>query len=294
MSLLLIIILSLLAGITSIISTSGEIFDRRRKWYKMVKNLKGWVYLISTFLLVLIPIIQKIIQDSEDSKKEAQAKILQDKRDSVMQYKHDSSLIASTLRIKNDFDQTIANQTSVMSNTLGKYGYALDSANQKLYKIVKDSSKVTYVQQANPTFTLAGYPSAIELISKVDDKYQFKINCMSFDATSTDVSLDCSIVLCEPGYPSIYRYYGKELFDVKEAVIPKGMMVNKEFSVSASYPFSQLIIYVKGNYKNQEKSKQFKINQLFCYDLPTMKVTIMEGENKMKLISFVEKTEGGK
>ena len=83
------------------------------------------------------------------TKKETEANKKQLFRDSILKSNYDSSLYV----LKNKFDSSNITTVVTISQTLGKYGYLFDSAQNKLIKLIKGSSKTRVIEKDDPVLS---------------------------------------------------------------------------------------------------------------------------------------------
>lgn len=263
----LVLIISIVGSALLIASEADQIFDRRRKWYNRPTK-KGRVILFCAFLLVILPLIQKHFQSKEEAKVSISNKRNQEIRDSIIQARHDSSLIAAAIEIKKEFDTDNLQQTLIISQTLGKYGFALDSGNRKLTKLILDSSKAKFKETDNPILSLTREDSKMGfMVDKMNlNKYKISLPFTSHDASSTGFSLTSYIITTDSAFENL-KFVGKappldfDLFIYKNANILKLMEIEK------SEDFSFIFCGVQGKYYNSDKSKNFTINDLYYYNI---------------------------
>jgi hypothetical protein len=283
-----IFVISLCGSIALVTSVWKDIVDNRRKWYRCIK-IKGWVVIAAALLLTIFPLIQKTLQDNKEEKDSITRKKQEYIRDSTLKAKYDSSLIVSVIGIKEKFDTSINHQTLILSKTLGEYGLALDSANGKIVKMVRDSSKTRIVESISPILAIntEDGTGGIFITQSAPPKYAFGFEILSFDASSTDFNIESKIVAADSLLNSFYFAKAIKILQNTDFISANASSViyMDLYLPSDSY---YLLINLKGDYKNSDKSKQFNIDDLYYYNFKNKRTGRLGPNGKTAFNNFVK------
>ena len=80
---------------------------------------------------MLLLILQFFLNNYSESLKEKENQNFQAIRDSIQKVRYDSSLLVMKIKYDSSHNKTV----SIITETLGKYGFKLDSTNRSLYRI---------------------------------------------------------------------------------------------------------------------------------------------------------------
>lgn len=145
MLLIIICVLAVLSNIETIFFETGPFYDQSQSNIKKLTK-RGRAILLS-IVIISLTIWQNKNQENNDKAKDDKAQIDQNKRDSIQRAAYDSSVhlmqkdYANSIdTMKQKFDTSNDRTTTIITETLGKYGYSLDSSNRMLVKGVRDSS----------------------------------------------------------------------------------------------------------------------------------------------------------
>ena len=138
-SIFLIIGIAILASVSSFLVTGGKLIDKSQNGLKKLTT-QGWRVVLGLGIIIL-SVLQYKQNEINLSNKEIETNKKQDQRDISLKANYDSSLI----EMKNKFDTTSTKTLLTVTETLGKYGFLLDSSNQKLIKIIRDSDRKSVV-----------------------------------------------------------------------------------------------------------------------------------------------------
>ena len=137
MNLIIWVSIALLVALSAFLSSTYTLIDRRRGLRRVIKPA-GWWVIVMNLVIIGLSVLQYVLNEHETEVKEKKALREQKSRDSILKVGYDSSLLV----IKGRFDSSNLQTVEVISNTLGKYGYRFDSAQQNLAKIInKDRRK---------------------------------------------------------------------------------------------------------------------------------------------------------
>src|ERR1035437_5750907 len=180
---IIIFLIALLSGIGSFVSSTGKTVIRHIDGSRTLTK-DGYIFLTCTIVLVLLPPIQNYLQEKHNDKVEKEQKVQQDQRDSSLKARYDSTIYV----MKDKFDTSNQKSTSIISETLGKYGYKLDSANKTLIRVMRDSSKTKIIVADDPVLSMPNEPpdvKGINIIREEKEKTHYSICFKSYDAGSS-------------------------------------------------------------------------------------------------------------
>jgi len=106
---------------------SIDFVDGRRKGFKKVTT-RGWVLILLGIMVIVTSFGQQTIDNKISNRDNISRSKENNKKDSILRAKYDSSL----LTIQNKFDTSNQKTISIVSETLGKYGFRFDSVNKEL------------------------------------------------------------------------------------------------------------------------------------------------------------------
>ncbi len=273
--------ISIITAIAQLISTSYDLKDPLKRGISKI-TIAGWIFYICTGILMFMPAIQKALQDSIENDREIERTNAQDIRDKKLRNSYDSSLV----EMKNKFDST----TIIISETLGKYGYKLDSSNMVLVSI-RDSAKTRIITPADPILVLdmsQGQDQGIVFEGKVSDSiYNFRINILSESAGSAYIDIFYDFVVKD----SLIFLYSPRLrnrYLELNSRIAKDYVISTPMSLSYKGNIDVLFIWVHGTYKRLDGTGLFPINDVYGYYFQNKVLRIITGESRKTVINMVQ------
>jgi hypothetical protein len=117
--------------------------------------------------IIALSIGQHLYNKNENESNLKNAKLDQDRRDSLIITQYNLSL----LEMKEKYDSSNTSTVSIITETLGKYGYKLDMANKRL-------------SVADPILQVCG-ENGMEIVEKANKMKALKLRLCSKDAGST-------------------------------------------------------------------------------------------------------------
>lgn len=254
---LLLFLILFVSGIVTVISSMGSIIEEgTHKFTTRGKVMVGFIC-----VLVFLPLVQNWLQNKADERKERDTKIAQDRRDSTLKAQYDSSLSV----IKSEFDTTSMNYVLVVSETLGKYGYKLDSSTKSLKKIIRDSSKTRIITESfDPVLSLGDDDrnKGISLVDRKNGSYNYEITIYSMDAGSSRFSLTCSAAIIGKDFSKPIYLSQFPTCDYK-TTLSKGFGLTIYFRVNEKNVYDYLVIWLRGSYYNMDGSKKYFTDQVY-------------------------------
>ena len=217
MGVLLITIVTALASLSSFLSSTGKMADNRSRGIKSLTK-RGRITVGLNVALVVVSIMQYFVNKHESDIKEAENHRSQAVRDSILKHQYDSTLT----ELKRKFDTTNINTITAFTGTLARYGLRADSANNRIVRIVRDSSKTRVQTLATPILSLCpGMGIVFDKTVYSLGRYavdRYAISFCSLDASSTNYDIKCYIILGDST--------SEELHDgiITTFLIPKNMI----------------------------------------------------------------------
>ena len=277
----IIIGIALLVALSSFISSVGKLLDRRRKGINIVTK-RGWLIISLNFGIIILSALQYFFNEKDLKQKDYEATKKQTLRDSVLKSNYDSSLYV----LKNKFDTSNINTVSTISQTLGKYGYLFDSAQKRLVKIIRDSSKTKIIVQQDPILSICSF-EGIKLTKTENGLNYFDLLFCSEGSGCTGFNINIAIVLSDT-IPSNNYFYFKDNLKLRDQVqIAKDAAYVQHFNFSDKIIFKFLYIYVTGTYTNIDRSKSYKIDDIYYYNKIGKTVGLTEGETRKNIIKYI-------
>ena len=277
----IIIGIALLVAVSSFLSSVGKLLDRRRKGIKIVTK-RGWLIILLNLGIIILSVFQYFFNERDLKRKDAEATKKQTIRDSVLKSNYDSSLYV----LKNKFDTSNLKTVTTISQTLGKYGYLFDSAQKRLVKIISDSSKTKIIEQPDPILSICSF-QGIKLTKTENGLNYFDLLFCSEGAGSTGFNINIAILLSDSITSNNYFYFKDNLKLQDHLQIAKDAAFVEHFNFSDKISFIFLYVYVSGTYTNIDRSKRFKIDDIYYFNKNGRTVGLVEGETRNKIIKYI-------
>ena len=168
----------------------------------------------------------------------------------------DSSLTTMSKQSEINNRQTIISITKTQTETLGKYGFMLDSTSNRLVKVVRDSSKTKVVMDVFPALTPCVEDGLSIDSTGVNESY-YRIKMCSYEASSAHFDIDAYVTIKDS--VSQYRFLLKfPLLDTGN--IPNGAFVKKGFGLPTDFHYTDMYFYIVGTYGNLEGTSVLTID----------------------------------
>ncbi len=281
----------LIAGfglLPAILQSWSIIYDRKTIGRSKITP-SGIIIIVSGLTIFVASILQQRSQERKDKEKDEQAKLEQDKRDSILRRNYDSSLLV----MKDKFDTSNFKTTAIIAENLGKYGYKFDSTNGSLVKLIKDSSKTKVIVGDDPVLAICDFSDmkGITVTNYTKYKISFRTLLSSLDAGSSDFEIKYSYVI-QDSLKNLYYYF-------KEIPIPFSSVLSKDASkgnyVNIESPIEIYFVYIwaRGKYKNLDKTKPFEFNEVYYLNPHGNTTGTVKGETREKIIDLILKRENG-
>jgi hypothetical protein len=279
---LTILAISIITAIGQVMSTNFSLKDETRTGISKI-TIAGWIFYLCTFVLAFLPAIQEAIQESLQSEKDRDNSLVQDKRDERLRKSYDSAIVD----MKKKFDAS----SNAVTETLGKYGYKLDSANRVLINI-KDSLKPHSTE--SPLIRLItpeeGEPGIVFVRHNPDEGYVFKVTLVSLNASSAgiDLTLDFATQREILGLTNIHynvNFRAKPLESNSRIGINDA--ITSYILVHEDHDFAILYMWLHGSYKRFDGSGYFPLDLLYAYYFENKAVRLVSGETRKNILGMI-------
>lgn len=274
--------ISILTAIGQLITSSYDLKNPAKKGIAKI-TIPGWIFYICTGALMFMPAILNECQNRVDEEKEEKRVVAQELKDVKLRISYDSALI----EMKKKFDTT----TIIISETLAKYGYKLDTTNKELISI-KDS--VRLIPGEIPVLTLMtsqgeSEPSITLLDIAPDNKYKFKIHIQSRNASSSffDIKYDFVVVDSNSSMGYFIESDADSPLDYNTKLSTNDMMASYHImKIDIDKP-SALYVWVHGNFKKADGSGDFSINEVYGYYFKNKRVMLIKGLTRENVLATI-------
>ena len=265
---------SIASAIAILISAIPIIIVTRENGRKKLSKI-SWVLFICCLALILLPVVQDRIQQKELIEREKSQK-----------QSYDESVSRMADRFAESSNRTVA----TLSEILGKYGYALDSSNKRLVKLIQDSSKTKVIIPENPVFQVGndGKDKGVSLISHENNFYKYKVTFCSFDAASTGFNFVAKVVISDSlnNFTYVQNVFNKTIFSRTEAM-QKNSSKSAYFKLPDNLGYNMVYIWIKGTYTNRDGNKTFPIDEIYFNNKNSNTDGIITGNTKDMVIKAV-------
>jgi len=242
----IIFISGICVAITQIIISTSDLIDpdQSKKWPSNIK-LKGWIFYGLTIVLGVSPAIQYGIQENAHTKKESANAIAQEERDNRL--------------------------TSIVTETLGKYGYKLDSTNNVLINIQDSVAAIKPVIMAPepdpPIFTISTDKNlpGIVIVDTSQDKYDINFTFVSLGEGCTNFQVENDFVVEDSNGNLTYIRFQTpfKLLDKNVTISNNGYHLGSGLNIFKPLDIQMLYVWIRGTFTRLNGSGSFRIDKLF-------------------------------
>jgi hypothetical protein len=251
--------------------SAGTIVWNSKSTGRMKLTRMGIIYVICSLILIILPIVQNYYSDKAQKKdQKALAKSLNDQYDS------------SISKITNQYQEGNSRTITQITDLLGKYGYKFDSVRKILTSIQG---------QPDPVFGLSTEPSmpGIMLTPAGDYQYKLQTTFISRGAPSTGFALRVSILVKDASKTLNYvRFERKDNFFSPDNIMPANEYVSVEKKMSIPTSVIEVLIWIRGTYKNFDETKNYKLNEVYVLKMGSNFLGALSGPTKEEVISFIK------
>jgi len=283
MVVIIVLAISIVTAIAQIASSMSSIWETDPLIPSKKKLTKAGIFFYAcTVVLVILPTLQTLIQNEAEDKKDKDRTASQELRNEKLRIAYDSALA----EMKKKFDTT----TNIVSETLGKYGFKLDSTNRALISI-KDSAKTRIFTSDDPILILSNADEGEGIIFEgkpQPDVYKFRVGLKSNDAGSAYFDVMYDFVVQD----STYFIY-EPLWAVRplesNSRMPKNYLSSKAVFINYSAKIKVLFLWMHGSYKTLDGSKSFPIDEMYAYYFQNNVVRMISGETRKNVLNTIKR-----
>jgi hypothetical protein len=245
----------IVTAIVGVIAARDVITDRLHSGRRKLNRL-GRYLITCAFLMVLFPLIAGVIQSKIDEAKETSRKIETEKHDSILREEYRKSV----QQIRRDFGDSNNRTLTVIGQTLAKYKLGLDTAEQKINTLVKDSMNVKTEQPVLAVVSPDGIP--IKFLKFENGLNYYSINFVSQDGASCCFDLNISAVVRDSG-DAFATYKTKiPVRLTKTDVLAKNAFQPWNFTIDNSDPYDVMYLWIRGTYYDRTKTHKYTLEEI--------------------------------
>jgi hypothetical protein len=280
---ILILTIGIITAVIQILASFNKLKDSTKPGIRSITGA-GWFFYVCTIILAVLPAIQKVWQDGIDDDKSKETAIAQDKRDDKLRERYDSSLYV----MKGKFDTT----TKIVTETLGKYGYKLDSTKKVLVSI-RDSAKTRVLLANDPVLQISTDPNypGIVLLNESQTAYKIEMNIVSIDAGSAHFNVKRSFILADSTVMHYVLNSDKLALEPNRQLAKGAVDVRNDEIPIINEKFFQVFIWLRGTYRRIDDTGLFTINDVYSFNFKTKVVNTINGDTRRQVIEFAQKFE---
>jgi hypothetical protein len=204
-------------------------------------------------------------------------------RDSVHQIKEDS--IAHLY-----FDKLDSSKQST-AELLARYHFKIDSANDRVIKVVRDSAKTTVINGADPSFSLC-VPNGITILEiKNLTDYRMEMGLCNKYAVSRDIKIK-TYIIAKSGR-NIAALPRRASYNFSKMEAGQELNINvPAIRIESNTDSLNLFILLKGSFKNSDRSKSFDIDELYQYSVKGRYLGVASAYENAFVRAFVNRVPG--
>lgn len=273
-NILFVVVLALLTGYLTFLTTKGGLTDNRYKgyWKRLTKRGKEVFFVLLTIGLVLV--FQEINTQSKNKLSETTLKTEQNERDSLI-----------TIGITKGVDSSRKILFDDISKAFLKQELELDTVKKEVVRIRDSARTITnnYEKEDAPVIMIDS--TGIALVTQNNTERKYSISFKSADAGSTNFNTTSYFVI-----PIEYNVFDVNAGDIfpRSLQIPKNGVWSTDFTIHIDPNPFELYVNVVGTYSNLEVTKTYKINNVYVFDMKTSRVRTLIGMERQKILGIVE------
>ncbi|HEV8079259.1 MAG TPA: hypothetical protein VGP43_01000 [Chitinophagaceae bacterium] len=258
-------LLGFLGLLSTFITTKGNLYDKRFRWYKRITR-RGWVVALLALLIVVLTIFQYVTTKRINDKKEIEQSSQRRISDSIISAEIRKGVDYNRLRLFSD-----------LSEALGKQNLRLDTVTKNL-EILKDSAKTIIIKTPRDLPIIIMQDGGLKLFKKTDSSINLDVTIISTQAASKILSLnyfleihfsDGSILSSERIRPLI----GK-------VILPKDQPIGQTIHLSTSKEISIVNIALVGIYTATDNTQQIILKEIYRYRVSEGQVGFFTSEER--------------
>jgi hypothetical protein len=277
---ILVVLLPIAALLLTFLTSKGSLYDNRRKWYRRITQ-RGWFSIVINLFIIVATGLFYYLSEKKSIEKD---KLLTQNQNSMR----------DSIRIGVDSGNTRLFRK--LSEALGKQNLKLDTVNKELAKIKSDSlrSKVTVISEAEPILGIivqTNDPNRMSATKLEDGKYKISIPYVSSDAASTDFNIVSHLGVAKGFSLDTNDYtYSYSTHPLRATgMLSRDRATVDSISLNTRGAFNYVWIWVKGSYKNANKSTLHNIDMIYYFDAVSNHSGIVSGASIRGIITTVAK-----
>jgi hypothetical protein len=278
-----ILIVGIITGFAQIVSSFYDLREEDKKGIGAITK-HGWFFYVCTIILAILPTLQKELQDSIDKENKKEFDKVQEQRHNNLKKSYDSSLLV----MKGKYDTTAL----ALTETLGKYGYKLDSTNNVLVSI-RDSGKTRIIMGIDPVLKIANdqIGEGIQILEKKPDgNTKISVYIASFDAGSSFFDIKYRFALGDL-YNIVYPVKGDNSEPIEyDMKLSKASGLMTYHTIPLNQNHTSIFLLVTGSYKRLDGSGPFILNDLYWYNIKTKRLLNTKGKTKEYVVGQIMKS----
>lgn len=274
---ILVALIAICSALAGVVPSTGRITDNRKKFPKNI-NPRGWF----TFFCLSIVVTATITQLIVSKEKEKHAQIEQVKKDSINKVVYNQAL--TDMKMK--YDTSNLKTITTITETLGKYGYKLDSSSNRLVKILRDSTRSKVVESVSPTLSLCPGDDPIKY-EKVDyETIKVVVKLCSIGSGSTNFKVNYDFIF----ETTSGKFHVSTFNDFlpKDLRLPYLVGEYKAFTFRTDEDVENIYVRLYGSYTNLEKNRIYKANDMYVYNVSSKVVSLPTKDNRAKVADLIE------
>lgn len=249
------------AGIIAAIPVIWE--PTKKTWIKF--NLRGYIFIACSILLVILPVALFVIQSRSDKEERdtRDAALRKDYLASVAKQQQDYR--ASVMQIRKDFGDSNYRTEVVIGQILSIQRDSLDIANKRIIKLMHDSGNIKTVLPDQPILKVSddATDKGLRFIKFEDNVNHYRINFVSFDGGSCCYKLKISGVVLDSTLGQLtYKGPIKNMLDETDN-LAKYESTAWAFMINNTHPYDWLYVWVRGTYGDRDGTHNYHIDQVY-------------------------------
>lgn len=258
----------ILQTLITIIPLLGKLSDNRKRIPQNLTKL-GRVLVVVSTLAILSTITQTHFSDKESNLKESLSKRELTRRDSLHEIRERNTAIELMKRVDSSKQTT--------TKLLLDYHLAVDSGNNKIVKVLRDSARNTNYYGSDPDFSICLNNGIIidnYQHNDVNSSYFYTVKVNMCNNLAVSKNIDLKLYILGKDDRDSLLYLNKEV--VTASSVSAGAVLSKEYVLQGTKTkTSELYIYIKGVYKNSDYTKKLKLDEVFFYNFQNKTVGIV-------------------
>lgn len=256
MKLVLTIIISIMQVLIVLIPIKGKLKDNR---YRFPKNFTSLGYLLISCCIIttLSTISIFIISENEEKNSKAELSSRLAERDSINQTKMNN--------VVSIYSDKIDSSNKITIEILAKYGLKYDSVQNRIEKLIKDSTKknVTIIQENLPVINVCS-ENGIKLKKSYKDSFDLEINfCYNYSPAKININ----VAVLMPRNGKWYLVGKVDNFIKRDSPLDLEGAIGKLLPLIVANTSNTLYFKINGNYTNKKGDLTYIINDVVTFNI---------------------------